>query len=175
MRLDRINEILKSRKVWNKVLISKPEMIILHVVLQDLGDGKSYEDVLNTMKQYSYKILEQSKSKLCISLIIPTFDYPALNKRIINLNKAIGDFVSVVRSDHKYADRIYTQINNKIARHIGRTVGPNGAFLKLSSRGHKLLWLKLRDALDNMQGNTGHYAGHALKNKATTRNTRKYE
>ena len=123
---------------------------IIHVGFGDLKKKKMHADldiILNNFKQLIWKLLESTKIKICISLIIPVPGCPELNKMIHLLNAGISDLITEVRSQSNFNERIFTYGNDSIAGYIQRSVDKHGILLSLDRRGENKLWLRLRDII----------------------------
>jgi len=147
LRRNLVSSILKNGNVTSSVTNIKPDMVFIHTGILDLWNGRLTEDVLNDFKQIIWNVLEETKAKICISLLIPCTDHKKLNERIKQLNQGLSAFVYGLRKQLSYRSRVFTTNNDKLTNFITKTVGPNGECLVLSEHGEKILWLKLRDSI----------------------------
>lgn len=120
-------------------------MVLIHVGLQDLWNGRTADDAMNYFKQIIWRVLEETKTQLCLSLVIPAVQYVRLNEKINTVNKCLTSLISEIRYQSKYRNRLFTANNNSLSDHLEKTVSDKGTCLTLSERGEKKLWMKLRD------------------------------
>ena len=75
---------------------------------------------------------------------------PQMNSIINQINTIVATFVSDVRRNPKYRDRLFTSNKKSLSGYILSSKGENEArpSLTLNERGKKLLWLRLKDALN---------------------------
>ena len=145
-----LHTFLTKSSIINKIKHDKPEMVFMHVGLNDIRDLRSCDDILNDFKQVVWKLLENTEVKLCYSNIIPILGYPDLNKRITEVNNIFNNFLSQARDQIKYRKRIFTSGNDNLGGFIKRMVGKDGILLKLDQRGENKIWIRMRDALFRM-------------------------
>ena len=122
-----------------------PDVVVIHVGLQDLWDGSSEERVFEDYQKLVEAILKHSATKLCMSLIIPVLGYPILNKRITSVNEKLSTYITEMRKRNDLKQRLFTCSNDILAGYIERSVGSQGKYLRLTGRGEKKLWLRLKD------------------------------
>ena len=135
--------------ILNKISDQKSDLLLLHVGHKDLWSGSKPHEVIKDIKQIISGLLEQSKIKVCVSLIIPgDGQYPKLDEEIRTVNRSLSDHITNLRKDTVYRNRIYTANNNRLIEFMSKKTGPQGTRLTLSTRGKKLLWLRLRDSID---------------------------
>ena len=152
LRMSRLNQVLQSGCVTRKIKQLKPAVTVLHIGHQDLWDGKSVDDVLESIKILTHKVLEETETRLCISLVIPVSGYSQLTEKINDFNWRVSRFIRTTRSILKYQDRLYSTDNNRLGDYTKRSVGATGVEMKLNERGNELLWLRLRDSIDRTLG-----------------------
>ena len=152
MKMSRLKNILQAGSLVSKIKRTKPSVTILHVGHQELWEGKKAEDILNDTKQLIYKILENTETKLCMSLVIPVTCYEILNTKIKDYNAGLGQFVTFIRKQGVHSGRLFTADNRKLGNHVTRAVSAHGADVNLTPKGENLLWLILRDTIDRVAG-----------------------
>ena len=167
-----LNEILSKGALVSKIKASKPEIIYLHAGFGDLLNKTKGDSIVEMYKQLIYKLLETSEVKICISLMIPVLGYPETNSKLKQINKCVSDFISQVRNQPKYTNRIFTSNNDVVGGFINRSVGPKGATVNLSDRGQKKMWIKVKDCLQRSLGHTPLRQHHR---RNSTRNNTQYE
>ena len=64
----------------------------------------------------------------------------------------MSSFITDLRKNEQYKNRVFTENNDRLQTHIVRTVGPHGVKMKLSDRGEKLLWLNLKKGIERTLG-----------------------
>ena len=172
LALYRTKHILQSGSMISKIKALKSESTILHVGHHDLWDGISPEDVLNDVKQIIYKVLESTNTKLCVSLVIPVTAHKHVNNRIKIYNNDLARFISTVRKNSSYRDRLYTTDNRKLTDHVTKSVGAYGSEVKLNDKGENILWLMLRDSIDRTLGKDPYHEQQrdSYRNKYANRN-----
>ena len=152
LRMSRFKQVLQSGCVTTKIKQLKPAVTVLHMGHQDLWDGKSVDEAIDSLKILTHKILEETETRLCVSLVIPVSGYSQLTEKIKEFNLRISRFIRNTRASTKYKDRLYSTDNSKLGEYTSRSVGANGVGIKLNVRGDELLWLRLRDSIDRTLG-----------------------
>ena len=153
----RTKHILQSGSMVSKIKALKPESTILHIGHRDLWDGKTPEDVLNDVKQIVYKVMENTSTKLCISLVIPVTAHSFLNQQIKSYNEDLARFIGSVRRNSDYSNRLFTTDNRKLTDYLKKSVGTHGSEVKLTDKGENILWLLLKDSFDRSLGRYRRY------------------
>lgn len=155
-KIKSLQALLQDGSLLSKIKAQTPETVFIHLGQGDLWTGASGDTVLDYYKQVCWKLLENTSTKICFSLMIPLNGSPRMNSVINQINKFLSDFVSDVRKDsrYNYKDRIFTSNNNSLSSQIiySQLADSSGNKIKLSERGEKLLWLKLKDALNRTLG-----------------------
>ena len=151
-----INEILKKGSLISKINALSPEIVYLHIGFSfgDLLSKTEGNSIIDMYKQLIYKLLESSKAKICISLMIPVLGYPETNSRLKQINKIVSDFITQLRNQTRYEDRIFTGNNDSLSGFVNKTSGPHGVTVALNERGQKKLFIKMRDCLQRSLGHT---------------------
>ena len=149
-----VKDILREGSLVSKIRANKPEVVYIHAGFGDLLDKTEGEVLLDQYKQLIYKLLESTDTKVCISMMIPVAGYPQLNSKLRQINTRVSEFISQLRNQHKYLNRVFTSNNDSIGGYIERRVGPKGASITLGERGQKLLWLRVKDSLKRSLGIT---------------------
>ena len=135
-------------KVIEKILDEKSDLIIVHAGHKDLWNGHKSRDLIDDLSHIIDELLQLTKATICISLIIPgDGQYPKLEQEVETVNRAVGKYISNIRKDKKLSYRIFTTNNDRLKEFMSKHVGPNGTQLRLSTRGKKMLWLRLRDSM----------------------------
>ena len=167
-----LNEILSKGTLFSKIKASSPEIIYLHVGFGDLINKTKGDTIVDMYKQLIYKLLENSEVKICMSLMIPVLGYPETNSKLKQINRCVSDFISQVRNQPKYRNRIFTGNNDVIGGFVNRAVGSKGATVNLSEQGQKKMWIKIKDGL---QRSLGHTPLHQYRKRVNTSNNTRYE
>ena len=149
-----LNDILSKGTLVSKIKALSPEIIYLHVGFGDLINKTKGDTIVDMYKQLIYKLLETSEVKICMSLMIPVLGYPETNSKLKQINRCVSDFISQVRNQPKYRNRIFTSNNDVIGGFINRAVGSKGATVNLSEQGQKKMWIKIKDCLQRSLGIT---------------------
>ncbi|KAL5255208.1 hypothetical protein ACHWQZ_G014597 [Mnemiopsis leidyi] len=152
IQLHSINEILKKGSLISKINALSPEIVYLHIGFDDLLNRTEGNSIIDMYKQLIYKLLESSKAKICISLMIPVLGYPESNSRLKQINKIVSDFITQLRNQTRYEDRIFTGNNDSLSGFVNKTSGPHGVTVALNERGQKKLFIKMRDCLQRSLG-----------------------
>ena len=136
------------RNILHKANETESRLIVLHVGHKDLWSGSKVVDLLNDFKQIISWLIKHSQLKVCVSLIIPGGgQYPRLDSEVMSLNRSLSDFITSLRDDSNYKNRVFTANNNRLREFISKKVGAHGTQLTLSNHGKNILWLKLRDSI----------------------------
>jgi hypothetical protein len=167
-----IKDIIHAGSLVSKIKASNPEAVYIHAGFGDLTDNTEGDNLLDQYKQLLYKLLESTKTKICVSMMIPVTGYPQLNSRLRQINTEVSKFITQLRSQHRYENRIFTVNNNSIGGYIDRKVGKNGASVTLCERGQKLLYLRVKDGL---QRSLGIIPSHRRRRSDSTTHPRKDE
>ena len=148
MRFDTLHSASSDRSLATKISKINPEVIFLHLGQADLLNKTAGSELLEKMKTLVRSLLKNTKSKICVSLVIPLPGFPQLTDTISQVNKETSNFVSDLRQTSDGEPRIYTQNNNALGGYITRSVGSHGVVVSLDTRGQRKLWLSLRDGLN---------------------------
>ena len=124
-----------------------PEVVFLHAGEHDVRVEQGTDALFDNYKQLIWKLLESTSTKICISLIIPVLVHPDLNELIMGFNNKLTKFITDVRRQRHYKNRIYTCSNDSLAVFMKRSVEADGVKLSLSVHGERRLWLRLRDSI----------------------------
>ena len=147
-----ISEVLDKGSLISKINALSPEVVYLHIGFGDLLNKTEGDSITDMYKQLIYKLLESTKAKICISLMIPVLGYPKTNSKLKQINKIVSDFITQLRNQPKYGKRIFTSNNDALGGFINRTTGLHGVTVALNERGQKNLWIKMRDCLQRSLG-----------------------
>jgi hypothetical protein len=77
-----IREILREGTLVSKITASSPEVVYIHAGFGDLLDKTEGDDLIDQYKQLIYKLLEDTKTNVCISTMIPVPGYPQFNSKL---------------------------------------------------------------------------------------------
>ena len=145
-----LKALLQDGTLVTRIRSQAPETVFIHLGQGDLWDKTEGGIIVDYFKQIVWKILENTSTKVCLSLIIPINGLPQMNSVIKQVNTSVANFVSDVRRDPKYKDRVFTSNNNSLSGYIMSFKGNNGEgpLLKLNVRGQKIFWLRLKDSLN---------------------------
>ena len=164
------NIVKETNNITRKIAETRSHTVFIHSGFHDLWSGDNVDDVINNYKRLVYDLPEKTSAIICISLIIPGSKYyPKLESEVNSINTWIFSFISNLRSHNKYQNRIYTANNNRLKDFMSRSVGPNGIAMVLNERGKKLLWLKLKDALERTTSIKAPSIGRVPKERQTYR------
>ena len=137
----------------SRIKAVKPETVVIHVGFGDVLCNTEGNTLINNFKKIIYNVLENTSTKLCVSLMIPVPGYPETNSRLRQINTSLREFISCERTSHKYKDRLFTTNNDSLGGYIERRINDSGkACIQLSERGQSRLWLRLRDSLQRSVG-----------------------
>lgn len=165
-----ISDILNKGSLISKINALSPEVVYLHIGFGDLLNKTEGDSITDMYKQLTYKLLESTKAKICISLMIPVLGYPKTNSKLKQINKIVSDFITQLRNQPKYGKRIFTSNNDALGGFINRTTGLNGVTVALNERGQKKLWLKLRDCLQRSLGHVSPRTNYKNRTKRPSNN-----
>ncbi|XP_063692817.1 uncharacterized protein LOC134824771 [Bolinopsis microptera] len=144
---------IKNGNLISRIKAVKPETVVIHVGFGDVLCNTEGNIITNNFKKIIYNVLENTSTKLCVSLMIPVPGYPETNSRLRQINNTLREFISCERTSHKYKDRLFTTNNDSLGGYIERKIDDNGkASIQLSERGQSRLWLRLRDSLQRSVG-----------------------
>ena len=154
IKIKHIHDVTKEpNNMTDKILSSDFEVLYIHVGYEDVWSGSKVEEVTESFKKLIQTALEHTNTKICLSLVIPGDKrYPKINKGVDFLNKCLSSFITDLRKNEQYKNRVFTENNDRLQTHIVRTVGPHGVKMKLSDRGEKLLWLNLKKGIERTLG-----------------------
>ena len=144
---------IKNGNLISRIKAVKPETVVIHVGFGDVLCNTEGNTLINNFKKIIYNVLENTSTKLCVSLMIPVPGYPETNSRLRQINTSLREFISCERTSHKYKDRLFTTNNDSLGGYIERRINDSGkACIQLSERGQSRLWLRLRDSLQRSVG-----------------------
>ena len=143
-------DVLKNGSLISTIKFFNPEMIFIHLGINDVKSGIPFQDFKENFKRLISLVLEKTTCKLCFSLIIPIPGYPNLNTKIKFANQRMAEIITEIRKQDRYENRLYTAANDGIGGYLERYVSNNGESLRLSPRGQAKLWLRLRDSINRM-------------------------
>ena len=106
---------------------------------------KKKSGILNWLEDLILHLLLTSDAQICVSLIIPTNNNNGLNDKINLVNKEIMEYVSWLHNrDADARKRVFTYSNSNVSgqNKYSISTGP-----KLTARGEKMLWIRLREGL----------------------------
>ncbi|KAL5247950.1 hypothetical protein ACHWQZ_G017200 [Mnemiopsis leidyi] len=109
-----ISDILNKGSLTSKINALSPEVVYLHIGFGDLLNKTEGDSITDMYKQLTYKLLESTKAKICISLMIPVLGYPKTNSTLKQINKIVSDFITQLRNQPKYGKRIFTSNNDAL-------------------------------------------------------------
>ena len=165
-----ISDILNKGSLTSKINALSPEVVYLHIGFGDLLNKTEGDSITDMYKQLTYKLLESTKAKICISLMIPVLGYPKTNSKLKQINKIVSDFITQLRNQPKYGKRIFTSNNDALGGFINRTTGLNGVTVALNEHGQRKLWLKLRDCLQRSLGHVSPRTNYKNRTKRPSNN-----
>ena len=137
-------------KVIDKILDLNSDLVIVHAGHKDLWNGRKNKngEIMDNLSYIIDELLNLTKAKICISLIIPgDGQYPGLDREVSAVNRSIAEYITKIRKENKLNNRVFTTNNDRLKEFMSKNVGPNGTQLSLSARGNRLLWLRLRDSM----------------------------
>lgn len=121
----------------------KPDVIFLHLGLQDLANSTSVDEVVNLFRRVIWNIVEAAdRHRICVSLIPPCDQYKNLNRKISDVNKAVSDMVTDIRRSCKDGYTRLCSIHNSLLE--GRMRFFSGEGFRLTEHGQNLMWVQLR-------------------------------
>ena len=105
---------------------------------------------MNDYKQLTWRIIDETNAKVCISTVIPDLSSDTLKMRIREVNRGVNIFINDTRINKQQHDRLFSTGNDNLRHFVVRTVNKDGATIKLDENGQLKLWLRLRDSLDRI-------------------------
>ena len=109
------------RNILHKDNETESKLIVLHVGYKDLWSGSKVVDLLNDFKQIIYWLIKHSQLKVSVSLIIPGGgQYPRLDSEVMSLNISLSDFITSLRDDDNYKNKVFTASNNRLQEFISK-------------------------------------------------------
>ena len=143
-----VHHILSKGSLIHEVKRIKPEIVFLHVGLDDVRmKERPIDDIINDFKQLFWKLIDETNAKICLSTLIPIPEFQDLNRYISELNKGLSTLVIEFRGRLNQKDRVYSCGNNNLGQHIKRSVGSDGLVFLLTETGRKRLMARMRDTL----------------------------
>ena len=138
-----LKSLLQDGSLISRIRSEAPEVVFIHLGQGDLWDKREGDIIVDYFKQIVWKILKDTNTKVCLSLIIPVNGFPQMNSVIMQVNTFVANFMTDVRRDQKYRYRVFTSNNNSLSGYIISTLGQEGPQLKLNNRCQKLICLRL--------------------------------
>ena len=139
----------RGNLIW-KIKQLKPETVFIHLGYEDIRNNRSYDDIMNDYKQLTWRIIDETNAKVCISTVIPDLSSDTLKMRIREVNRGVNIFINDTRINKQQHDRLFSTGNDNLRHFVVRTVNKDGATIKLDENGQLKLWLRLRDSLDRI-------------------------
>lgn len=128
-------------KLTNKV---NPDCIYVHLGINDLLKKIDTSKISQLYYDLAVHLLENYRSNVCFSLIIPTHNNLMLRDKIKTVNNDVIEMVSHLRSTHRdFRNRLFTFDNNRIGDHSTYIQGSQ----QFSVRGKKMIWMRLNEGL----------------------------
>ena len=146
----------------------------MHLGQGDIWKKKDSGTIIGYAKQTIWNLLNTTNSKLCVSLLIPLVKSKQQNIEIRKINEEITAFITDLRKDESFSDRIYSSNNNSLSGYIKYSTGAHGKYLDLNKRGLAKLWLMMRDSLRRTLGMT-QALNSRQKNHSVSRNVIHHE
>ena len=147
-----IDRLRSQGSLISKIKHIKPSVLVMHMGYGDILAGDDSESIIDNFKVVIYDILEKTESKLCISQIIPIKDNQNQSRKIDFINETISTFLSELRTQSKFKNRVFTSNNTKIGGFTKSSVGPNGRSTEIDAHGLAILWLNLRECINRSLG-----------------------
>ena len=154
----------RGNLIW-KIKQLKPETVFIHLGFEDIRKNRSYDDILNDYKQLTWRIIDETAAKVCISTVIPIHSSDTLKRSIRDVNNGVNDFICDTRMRKQQHDRLFSTGNDNLYNYIVRTVNDNGPGFKLDDRGQPKLWIRLRDTLDRISLETENRTSSSSNNR----------
>ena len=124
-----------------------PEAIFIHLGQGDIWKKLEPENIAGYAKQMMWKLLSDTEASICYSLLIPVNDSAHHQAAVKVINDSISSFVTEIRKNSSFRDRIFTSNNNVLSGHLQFSTGPHGKKVDLTERGQAKFWLMMRDSL----------------------------
>jgi hypothetical protein len=133
----------QSKKLNKTIKRLRPDCIYVHTGMNDFLEKKS--GLASNVKELAKHLLDTTKAQICFSALIPSSENTSLNDRIRLVNEETRNYISWLHNhEPEVKDRIFTFNNDKIGDYNSESLN---AGLKLSDRGQKKLWIRLREGL----------------------------
>ena len=149
-----IDEIQRRGSIVNKIKQLQPEVAVFHLGYGDISKDIASDEIVSSYKKLIWDIVEKTDTKICISLMLPVPGLTKHNAKVKEINAQVQGFISsqIKRSDLR--NRLFTSNNARLEAHMGTEMSPTYSRLipALSDRGHKIMWLILRDSINRSLG-----------------------
>ncbi len=142
-----LHAVSKSRDLAHKIVRLNPEVVFLHVGQVDALSKSAGNNVVEELNNLIKNILTNTKTKLCVSLIIPVLGLPQKASVIRQINREVAAIVSELRKSEENKTRIFTSNNDALSGYVTGSVNKHGFAISLNDRGQRKLWLLLKDGL----------------------------
>lgn len=149
-----IDEIQRRGSIVNKIKQLQPGVAVFHLGYGDISKDIASDEIVSSYKKLIWDIVEKTDTKICISLMLPVPGLTKHNAKVKEINAQVQGFISsqIKRSDLR--NRLFTSNNARLEAHMGTEMSPTYSRLipALSDRGHKIMWLILRDSINRSLG-----------------------
>ncbi len=79
----------KDTKLKSTIHKMSPECIFVHVGMQDILNKRDTQVIMRHYEEFMWYLLEETKARICFSLIIPTKNSASYNRKIEEVNAAL--------------------------------------------------------------------------------------
>ena len=152
LEVDSFSSLLKKGCLKSTISKVRPEAVFIHLGQGDVWNKLDPETVIGYAKQTIWKLLYDTGVKICLSLLIPVLGSPEQRDKIQAINEELSSFITELRKDKAYSNRIYSSNNSSLSGYIQYSTGPHGKKVDLTERGLAKCWLMMRDALRRTLG-----------------------
>jgi hypothetical protein len=140
------NALHKDNRFKSKAKTLAPECIFIHIGLKDVLDKRNITSIRKAFEDLIWYLLEETKAKIGISLIIPTRNSSSLNEKIKKANIAIREVVSEARAYKPIHKTCLFSYGNDSVEHQC-IFNQASCEVKLTDLGKLIMWTRLGDGL----------------------------
>ena len=135
LEADSFSSLLRNVCLGSTIIKVKPEAVLIHLGQGDVWKKIDPDTIIGYVKRTIWKLIKTTDVKTCISLLIPLLGSPQQHEEIQKINEELSSFITELRKDKAYSDKIYSSNNSSLSGYIKYCTGPHDKRLDLTERG----------------------------------------